>query len=305
MTSNFEQENQPKNVNMAKGKLIIIGGAEDKGEEDNKRKQDSDIAVDDYYENGILRRIIDESTKKEKSRIEIITTASLEPMGLGGDYMKAFARLGADNSDILNITTRDEAHDEKILKRLRDADIVMVTGGDQMRLTSILGGTPFLNLLHDKYEKEDFIYAGSSAGAASASNNMVFQGDREVSLYKGKVRVTSGLGFINNVIIDTHFVTRGRIGRLLQIIVANPRLLGIGLEENAALMIKDSKMEAIGPGMVILVDGRSIRDSNFNDIYDGEAISIENVILHVMSKYDIYDLKKDKLKIDHKNNEDE
>lgn len=288
---------------MAKGKLIIIGGAEDKGEE--KRKYDSDIAVDDYYENGILRRIIDESAKKEKSRIEILTTASLEAEELGDDYKKAFARLDANNTDIMNITTRDEAHDEKILKRLKAADVVMVTGGDQMRLTSILGGTPFLNLLHDKYEKEDFIYAGSSAGAASASNNMVFQGEREESLFKGKVRVTSGLGFIHNMIIDTHFVTRGRIGRLLQIIVANPRLLGVGLEENAALMIQNSKMEAIGPGMVILVDGRCIRDSNFNDIYDGEAISIENVILHVMSKYDVYDLKKDKLSIDHKNNDDE
>jgi cyanophycinase len=287
---------------MAKGKLIIIGGAEDKGE--NRRRYDSDIAVDDYYENGILRRIVDESAKKEKSRIEILTTASLEAEDLGNDYKKAFARLDANNSDIMNITTREEAHDEKFLKRLKAADIVMVTGGDQMRLTSILGGTPFLNMLHDKYEKEDFIYAGSSAGAASASNNMVFQGTTESSLFKGKVRVTSGLGFINNVIIDTHFVTRGRIGRLLQIIVANPRLLGIGLEENAALLIKNNMMEAIGPGMVIIVDGRCIKDSNFNDIDDGEAISIENVMLHVMSKYDIYDLKKDKLNIDHGNNDD-
>lgn len=288
---------------MAKGKLVIVGGAEDKGED--KQRYDSDIAVDDYYENGILRRIVDESVKKEKSRIEILTTASLEAEELGNDYKKAFARLDANNSDIMNITTREEAYDEKFLKRLKAADIVMVTGGDQMRLTSILGGTPFLSMLHDKYEKEDFVYAGSSAGAASASNNMVFQGTTEASLFKGKVRVTSGLGFINNVIIDTHFVTRGRIGRLLQIIVGNPRLLGIGLEENAALLIHNNKMEAIGPGMVIIVDGRCIKDSNFNDIDDGEAISIENVVLHVMSKYDIYDLKKDKLNIDHRNNDDE
>lgn len=208
---------------MAKGKLVIVGGAEDKGED--RQRYDSDIAVDDYYENGILRRIVDESVKKEKSRIEILTTASLEAEELGNDYKKAFARLDANNSDIMNITTREEAYDEKFLKRLKAADIVMVTGGDQMRLTSILGGTPFLSMLHDKYEKEDFVYAGSSAGAASASNN--------------------------------------------------------------------------------IVDGRCIKDSNFNDIDDGEAISIENVVLHVMSKYDIYDLKKDKLNIDHRNNDDE
>lgn len=289
---------------MAKGKLIIIGGAEDKGVPDYDR-HDDDIAVDDYYQNGILKRIIDESAHKEESRIEILTTASLEAKSLGDDYKKAFARLDATNTGIMDITTRDEAHDEKLLDRLQAADVLMVTGGDQMRLTSILGGTPFLNLLHEKYEKENFIYAGSSAGAAAASNNMVFQGEREVSLYKGKVRVTSGLGFISNVIIDTHFVTRGRIGRLLQIIVANPRLLGVGLEENAALMIKGSKMEAIGPGMVIIVDGRCIKDSNFNDIYDGEAISIENVVLHVMSKFDTYDLKNYKLTIDHDNGEND
>ncbi len=290
---------------MAKGKLVIIGGAEDKGEPDKKKGKDNDLAVDDYYENGILKRIIDESRRKEKSRIEILTTASTVADELGNDYKMAFTRLGAENLDVLNITTRDEAHDENILKRLKAADVVMVTGGDQMRLTSILGGTPFLEMLVEKYNKEDFIYAGSSAGAAAASNNMVFQGTSDVSLFKGMVRVTSGLGLMNNVIVDTHFVTRGRIGRLLQIVVANPRLLGIGLEENAALLVHNNKMEAIGPGMTMLVDGRCITDSNFNDIDDGEAISIENVTIHVMSKYDVYNMEKHKLNIDHRNNDDE
>ncbi|OYQ35712.1 cyanophycinase [Flavobacterium cyanobacteriorum] len=289
-----------------KGKLIIIGGAEDKGTPDDKGRMDNDTAVDDYYENGILRRVIDESVKKDKSRIEILTTASTVPEEIGDDYRKAFKRLNAENTGIINIKSREGAHDEELLKRLSKADIVMVTGGDQMRLTSILGGTPFLNMMQEKYFKEDFVYAGSSAGAAAASNNMVFQGTSDVSLFKGKVRVTSGLGFINNVIVDTHFVTRGRIGRLLQIVVANPRLLGIGLEENAALLVTNgSKMEAIGPGMIMLVDGRCIADSNFNDIDDGEAISIENVVVHVMSKYDIYDYKKHKLIIDHRNDRDE
>lgn len=289
-----------------KGKLIIIGGAEDKGEPDKNRMHDGDLAISDYYENGILKRIIDESAKGEKSRIEILTTASTVADELGEDYEKAFARLDATNTGIIHIETREQAHEKQLLARLRKADVIMVTGGDQMRLTSILGGTPFLDLMKEKYHKEDFIYAGSSAGAAAVSNNMVFHGEREDSLFKGQVRVTSGLGFMSEVIVDTHFVTRGRIGRLLQIVVANPRLLGIGLEENAALLItSNGKMEAIGPGMVMMVDGRCIADSNFNDIEDGEAISIENVILHVMSKYDIYDYKKNKLTIDHQNKKDE
>ena len=212
-----------------KGKLIVVGGAEDKGDKNDKGRQDADMALEDYYDNGILRRIVDESAKKEKSRIEILTTASTVPEEIGEDYVKAFKRLNAENLGTLHIKNRDDAHKDEYLKRLKAADVIMVTGGDQMRLTSILGGTPFLELLQEKYFKEDFVYAGSSAGAAAASNNMVFQGTSDVSLFKGKVRVTSGLGLISNVIIDTHFVTRGRIGRLLQIVVANPRLMGVGL----------------------------------------------------------------------------
>lgn len=291
---------------MIKGKLIIIGGAEDKGTREFKDHINGDPTVDGYYENGILARIVRESAHKEKSRIEILPTASTEPKESAQDYEDAFRRLGCDNIGVINISKRSEACDEEMVEKLRNADVLMVTGGDQMRLTSILGGTPFLDLLLEKYYHEDFIYAGSSAGAAGASNNMVFQGLSEVSLFKGKVRVTSGLGLINNAIIDTHFVTRGRIGRLLQIIVANPRLLGIGLEENAALLITEgNKMEAVGPGMTMIIDGRDIKDSNFNDIDDGEAISIENAVLHVMSKYDMYDLQTRKIKIDHGNDNDE
>ena len=290
-----------------KGKLIIIGGAEDKGEPDDERlQQDGDPTIDGYYEEGILSRIVEESAKNEKSRIEVLTTASAEPKGSGNDYVKAFKLLKANNTGVLNVLTREDAHDEEILDRLKKADVVMVTGGDQMRLTSVLGGTPFLDLLLQKYQNEDFIYAGSSAGAAGASNNMVFQGESQEALYKGKVRITAGLGLINNVIIDTHFVKRGRIGRLLQAVVANPRIIGIGLEENAALMITaGTKMVAIGPGMSIIVDGRGIQDTNFNDIYDGEPISIENMALHVMTKYDKYDLKSFKLTIDHSNGGEE
>jgi cyanophycinase len=278
---------------MIKGKLFIIGGAEDKGESEDSRSSD-------YYENGILKRVVEESKHGVNSRIEILTTASTVPKEIGADYKKAFARLDASNTGMISIETRDEANNPKVLQRLADADVLMVTGGDQMRLTSLLGGTPFLTELIRKYHAEDFIYAGSSAGAAAASNNMLFQGSAEEALFKGAVKITSGLGLISDVIVDTHFVKRGRIGRLFQSIVANPRILGIGLEENSAVMVTKGKtMEAIGPGMTILVDGRSIGDSNYNDIYDGEAISMENVTVHVMSRNDRYDLEAHKLTIHH------
>ena len=289
----------------SKGKIIIIGGSEDKGLAAAQDKQDSDGEVNRYYDNGILKRVVDESSKGQDSRIEIVTTASTVPDEIGNDYIEAFARLGVKDSGILNIETREQAADVELLKRLQAADIVMVTGGDQMRLTSILGGSPFIALLQEKLDKEKFVYAGSSAGAAAASNIMVFKGSSEEALLKGRVRITAGLGLVDNVIIDTHFVTRGRIGRLFQSVVANPGIMGIGMEENAALLIKNNVMEAIGPEMTILVDGRSIADTNFIFVDEGEAISIENMVVHVMSKYDIYDLNEHKLTIDHRNNRDE
>ena len=285
-----------------KGKLIIIGGSEDKGLANANDETDSDADVNRYYESGILKRVIDESSKKAKSRIEVLTTASTVPDEIGQDYIDAFARLNATNVGVINIETREQATDNEFLERLRAANVIMVTGGDQMRLTSLLGGTPFSDLLIEKVATENFLYAGSSAGAAAVSNIMVFKGSSDEALLKGKIRITAGLGLINNVIVDTHFVTRGRIGRLFQSVVANPRLLGIGMEENAALLIKDNIMEAIGPEMTILVDGRSIADTNFIFVDEGEAISIENLIVHVMSKYDTYDFTTHKLTIDHRNN---
>lgn len=274
-----------------KGKLIIIGGAVDKGSFTEKNL-DVDAAKNlNFFEAGILKRIINESKYKEHSRVEIITTASKIPKEIGAEYVKAFTYLGADNVDVLNIERREQAMDNEIVERLRNANIVMFTGGDQLRLTSILGGTPFHDLLLEKYQNEDFIYAGTSAGAAAASNNMIYQGSSSEALLKGEVKITSGLGFIDGVIIDTHFVQRGRIGRLFQAVVGNPKVLGIGLGEDTGLLITDGKqMEAIGSGLVILVDGREIKDTNLTQVELGQPISISHLVTHVMSKHDTFNL---------------
>jgi len=273
------------------GKLIIIGGAVDKGSF-TEVSYDVNVANNlNFFESGILRRIIKESKHKEDSRIEVITTASVIPREVGPQYVKAFEYLSAKNVGILHIERREQTNDPEILKRIQEADVVMFTGGDQLRLTSILGGTKFHDIILDKYKNEEFIYAGTSAGAAAASNNMIYQGSSQEALLKGEVKITSGLSLIQNVIIDTHFVQRGRIGRLFQAVVGNPRILGIGLGEDTGLLITDnSKMEAIGSGLVILVDGREIKDTNLTQIELGRPISINNMIVHVMSMYDTYDL---------------
>ena len=274
-----------------RGKLIIIGGAVDKGsftETDLDRNAAKNL---NFFEAGILKRIINESKHKEQSRIEVITTASKIPREIGPEYVKALHYLGADNVDVLHIEKREQAVESEGLERLRNADVVMFTGGDQLRLTSILGGTAFHDILLEKYRNEDFIYAGTSAGAAAASSNMIYQGSSSEALLKGEVKITSGLGLIDGVIIDTHFVQRGRIGRLFQAVVGNPKVLGIGLGEDTGLLIThNSKMEAIGSGLVILVDGREIKDTNLTQVELGQPISINHLVTHVMSMNDTFDL---------------
>ncbi|MQP23518.1 cyanophycinase [Flavobacterium sp. LMO8] len=280
------------------GKLIIIGGAVDKGSF-TETNLDKDAAKNlNFFETGILKRIIKESKNKEESRIEVITTASVIPREIGPEYIKAFSYLGANNTDVLYIEKREQASDPEILERLKAADVVMFTGGDQLRLTSILGGTPFDEILIDKYRNSDFIYAGTSAGAAAASNNMIYQGSSSEALLKGEVKITSGLGLIDDVVIDTHFVKRGRIGRLFQAVVGNPKVLGVGLGEDTGLLITNGRqMEAIGSGLVILVDGREVKDTNLTQVELGQPISINHLVTHVMSQYDRFNLDTHKMTI--------
>lgn len=275
---------------------MIIGGAVDKGSF-TEASFDANVANNlNFFETGILKRLILESKHKEDSKIEVITTASKIPREIGTEYIKALEYLGAKNVKVLHIEKREQAVDAEVLDRLREADVVMFTGGDQLRLTSILGGTAFHDILLDKYHNEEFIYAGTSAGAAAASNNMIYQGSSSEALLKGEVKITSGLGLIDGVIIDTHFVQRGRIGRLFQAVVGNPKVLGVGLGEDTGLLIKDNtQMEAIGSGLVILVDGREIKDTNLTQVELGQPISISHLVTHVMSMYDTFDLKTHKM----------
>jgi cyanophycinase len=193
---------------------------------------------------------------------------------------------------VLDVRTREEANADVNLERLKNADVVMFTGGDQLRLTSIFGGTAFHHMLLDRYQNEQFVISGTSAGAAASSNNMIYQGSSSEALLKGEVKITGGLGFINNVIIDTHFVQRGRIGRLLYACASNPINIGIGLGEDTGLLITGGQeMEAIGSGLVILVDGTHMRHTNITDVQMGQPVSIENLTVHVMAFGDKFDLR--------------
>jgi cyanophycinase len=279
-----------------KGKLIIIGGAVDMNT--NLGSQENIIKPDylKFFEQGILKRIITESAKQTASIVEVITTASQIPDLVGVEYVDAFTSLNVTHIGVLDIRSREEAKNEEYLDRIRKADVVMFSGGDQLRLSSIFGGTEFLQILKARYQDEKLVIAGTSAGAAAASTNMIYRGQSNKALIKGEVQITAGLGFIDSVIIDTHFVQRGRIGRLLYAVASNPGMLGIGLGEDAGLLITEGNMmEAIGSGLTILVNGRKMAETNIYDVEMGSPVSIKNMRVSVMSIFDKYDLTQNQL----------
>jgi cyanophycinase len=271
-----------------KGKLISIGGAEDKGTEpepDFLQKNNLN-----FFEMQILQRIVHEVGGPDK-HIEVITSASSIPLEVAHGYLQAFGKLGCTNIQIMDIRKRDEVMHEGYLERIRKCNGVMFTGGNQMRLSTFFGGTPFLDILHQRYLNENFVIAGTSAGAMAMSNTMIYQGSSSDALLKGEVKLSTGLGFMRDVIIDSHFVKRGRFGRLAEAVASNPSCIGIGLGEDTGLLVTEGNyMEAIGSGLVILIDGHNIVHTNIADVQYGSPISIENLIVHVMAKGNGYDL---------------
>lgn len=265
-----------------KGKLIAIGGAEDKG-----TKVEKVLSIHhnlNFFELGILRRIVEEAGGV-MARIEVITTASMVPFEVGNNYLEAFGRIGCTNIGLMHIRTREDVLNAEYTERIRLCDAVMFSGGNQLRLTTIFGGTAFLRIIQSRYRTEKFVVAGTSAGAMAMSNTMIYEGDATKAHLKGQVKITTGLAFMTGVIFDSHFETRGRFGRLCQAVSTNPSCIGIGLGEDTGMLITEgNKMEAIGSGMVIIIDGHDIRFSNVADIPEGNPLSIENIKVHMCAK---------------------
>ncbi len=279
-------------MQFAKGKLIAIGGAEDKGTDLEKGEiHRSNL---NFFELGILRRIVEEAGGTQ-SRIEVITTASMIPYEVGDNYMNAFGKIGCTNIGVMHIRTRKDTNDPEYIDRIKKCDAVMFSGGNQLRLSVTDGGTEFLAILKRRYLEENFLVAGTSAGAMAMSQTMIYEGNATRAHLKGELKMTTGLGFINSVIIDSHFEKRGRFGRLAQAVATNPAAIGIGLGEDTGMLITEgNKMEAIGSGCVIIIDGHDIGYSNIADIPDGNPFSMENLKVHFCEKGNGYLVKERK-----------
>ncbi len=212
------------------GRLIAIGGNEDKADE---------LVV--------LKRVVKE-VGKTKFKVGVITSASREPEQRGKDYRHVFTTLGASAIEILNIKKRGQANDNTLVKTIKNVDLIFLAGGDQLRLTSLLGGSKILDAIQNRLEAGALI-AGTSAGAAVFSDTMIYEGKGEDGLFKGRVLTTSGFGFVKNIVFDTHFMARGRVGRLIQIVTTNPTCIGVGIGEDSGVILKgDGTVEVIGTG---------------------------------------------------------
>lgn len=263
-----------------KGKLLLIGGHEQREKDSPKNDQSPEF---------ILQRFVEELSKKDT--VVVIPTASEEPVEAAKDYVDVFSALGVKHVEVLDIRSREQANSAEALEMLNRANGVMFTGGDQLRLTSLLGGTLVLERLTERYLREPFVVAGTSAGATAMSTPMIYQGRNDAGFLKDEIHITTGLQLLRDVAVDTHFVARGRIVRMAQIIATNPGCIGLGLEEDTAVLVsKGSELEVLGNGMVVLLDGHDCTGNTISEIRPGEVFSVRDLRIHLLAKSQCYTL---------------
>jgi cyanophycinase len=247
------------------GPLIVIGGHEDK---------EGDRAVAERVRGG---------------KLVLATIASRQPEGYLESYQKAFADLGVTDLVELYVNDRGETHNEGKLSVLEGAAGVFFSGGDQLRIASQIGDTPIERRVRAIHEAGGLI-AGTSAGASVMSETMLVGGTSSESHRIGDLNMAPGLGLIRNAIIDQHFAERGRIGRLLGAVAHNPRILGVGIDEDTAIVLEDERFKVIGSGAVYVVDAEEVTQSNIAEARSTTALSLHDVRLHVLASGDGFDL---------------
>lgn len=265
---------------MVKGTLIPIGGNEDKGMGENE------MYTLEFLKAGILSHVVRESGGVD-ARIVVVPTASSIPKEVGENYLSAFGKLGCRNVDVIHIKKREDSDRADFLRLIEQADCVMFGGGDQSLIVDRIGGTRMHQILNERYANEEFVIAGTSAGAMCMSKEMIAGGSITESLFKGSVRMRDGMGFIPELIIDSHFIQRGRFGRLAEAVAKFPKLLGIGLAEDTGVIIKNcNDFKVIGSGMVVLFDPSKLTHNNEQILEAGTPMSMSNLVVHILSNSD-------------------
>ncbi len=260
------------NYQSKRGLLILIGGAED--------KKDEKI---------VLKRILAETQAKN---IVIIPTASSYPRDVCKNYQEAFKDLGIQNIECFDIRNEHEAEREEFFTIIEEADLVFFGGGDQTILVSTLINTRLYKRMVERFNNGELHFAGTSAGAAAASNPMLYDGDNS-GFQKNSVCSAIGFGFLENVTVDTHFLQRDRIPRLSQFLVSGRSDKGIGLDEDTGIIIySDDKFEVFGSGMVTVLNSQKITGSNFEIIENQSIINFNNLRIGFLSSGAKFSIKK-------------
>jgi cyanophycinase len=275
-----------------KGTLIPIGGNEDKG-----IKDDENYSLE-FIDEGILYHVVKEAGGV-KAKIVIIPTASSIPNEVGENYIDAFKKLGCENSTVLDIRSKEDSEKEESIHLIKTANCVMFSGGDQSKITDKIGGTTIHKILVERYKNDEgFVIAGTSAGAMVMANEMIAGGSATEAFVKGAVTMYKGLCLIPELMIDTHFIQRGRFGRQSEAVAKFPNLIGIGLAEDTGMIIKNgNNCTVIGSGMVIVFDGNNLTHNNEKVLEEGTPMTMANLTIHVLSNSDKYNIKNRKVTV--------
>lgn len=266
-----EQRDMNKQV---AGNLLIIGGNEDKDEE----------CV-------ILRKFIAMAGGRE-ARIAVVTTATESPHEVGDQYRTLFAEFGAEATNILYISNRESANDRYQITEIENCSGIFFTGGDQLRLTSILGGSGVDAAIRRAFRCGTVI-AGTSAGASVMSDTMIVEGPSSDTPKKSMLSMAHGMGLLQEVVIDQHFAQRGRINRLLAAVAQNPHVLGVGIDEDTALVVTPERVfEVIGSQTVTIIDGKNIVHSNISESQHADPLALTNVKVHILPSGFGFDIKR-------------
>lgn len=251
------------------GRMLLIGGNED---------------------DAILEHFV-KICGGRRARIIVCGTSSKRVTEKEREYKKIFQRLGAAEVIDTSITTRQDADDVELIKAVKRARGIFFTGGDQMRLTSIVAGTPFGEEIRHRLWNDGLIVAGTSAGAAAVSSTMITGGSDRGTVRRSDVRLAPGLGYWRDTVVDTHFAQRGRVSRMMVLFAQNPQILGVGLDENTAIDVRPGeRFLVLGEGAAFVFDG-AVTHSNAPEVYDDEVIAMTDAMVHVLPEDYGFDLR--------------
>ena len=260
---------------------------------EDKGFEDDEIHRLDYIEEGILAHVVEEAGGID-AKIIVIPTASSIPIEIGENYLTAFATLGCKNVTVLDIRTQADSEKADFIQHIKTADCIMFSGGDQSKISKYIGGSAIHTVLLERYKNDaGFVIAGTSAGAMMMAEEMVSGGSAAKAFLKGAVKMRKGLALIPELIIDTHFIQRGRFGRISEAVAKFPSLIGFGLAEDTGMIIKNgNSCTVIGSGMVIVFDGKNLTHNNEKVLELGTPMTMTNLTVHVLSNGDQYDINK-------------